>query len=185
MKEANNRGGKSFALIGKLAHWWTGPYKGLVAGPGKTSDGKEVGSKLLYLEIKAGELGKGITPRVSVHRCKKRYFPEDVTEMRRFLPWNLSKYVLNRYSELAPPFHLTRDDVGEELDRRCQEPFKISRHRMNRGMGGKQAVQYYTHWTNDRRSWEHEVELEQYRDVVLGYKRSESAVEMLCIGNIA
>ena len=34
---------KSFALLGKLAHCWTGPYKVLCVGPGKTNDGREVG----------------------------------------------------------------------------------------------------------------------------------------------
>lgn len=40
-----------------------------------------------------------------------------------------------------------------------------------RGLGGKIAVQYYTHWTGlEKCTWEHEVELEQYYgDVVLKY----------------
>lgn len=57
-----SRGGKSFALIGKLAHNWTGPYKVLFVGPGKTPDGREVGPKILLLDIKKDELGRGITP---------------------------------------------------------------------------------------------------------------------------
>ena len=182
LKDNLNRGGKSFALIGKLAHNWTGPYKVLFVGPGKASDGQEVGSKLLYLEIKANELGKGITPRVSVHRCKKCYFPDDESDKPRFLPWNLSKFVLNKYAELAPPFHLTIEDVGEEVDERKLRPFKISRHRICRGLGGKVTVQYYTHWTEpDRRSWEHEVELEQYGDAVLNYWNGQT--ELVSGGN--
>ncbi len=173
---------RSFALSGKLSHNWTGPYKVLLVGPGKTSEGQEVGSKLLYLEINADELGKGITPRVSVHRCKKCYFPDDVREMPRFLPWNLSKYVLNKYSELVPPYHLTREDVGEELDERRILPFKISRHRICRGLGGKVTVQYYTHWIDkEERTWEHEVELEQYGDVVLKYWHGQT--ELVSGGN--
>lgn len=91
-------------------------------------------------------------------------------EMPKYLPWDLSKYVLNKYSEIAPPFNLTADDIEEELDRQRLEPFKISRHRICRGLGGKTAVQYYTHWTGlEKCTWEHEVELEQYGDVVLKY----------------
>lgn len=57
----------------------------------------------------------------------------------------------------------------------------LGTHRINRGLGGKPAVQYYTHWTSDRRSWEHEVELEQYGDVVLNYWHEQT--ELVSGGN--
>ena len=41
----------SFALISKLANCWTGPYKVLFVGPGKTNDGREVGPKSILFEI--------------------------------------------------------------------------------------------------------------------------------------
>lgn len=114
--------------------------------------------------------GSHLLPRVSVHRCKICYNPHEGMEMPKFLPWDLSKYVLNKCSEIALPFHLTVDDIEEELDRQKLEPFKISRHRVCRGLGGKAAVQYYTHWTGlEKCTWEHEIELEQYGDVVLKY----------------
>lgn len=98
-------------------------------------------------------------------RCKRCYHPHEKMEMPRFLPWDLCKYVLNKYSEIAPPFHLTAEDIEEELD-----SSSLSRHRICRGLGGKTAVQYYTHWTGlEKCTWEHEVELEQYGDVVLKY----------------
>ena len=166
----DTRGSRSFALIAKLALNWTGPYKVLVTGPGETEDGRKVGPKLLLLDISEDEPGNNINPRVSVYRCKKCYNPREGMDMPRFLPWDLSKYVLNQYSELAPPFHLTVEDVAEELDTKELKPFKISRHRVCRGISGKSAVHYYTHWTGlDKCTWEHEVELEQYGDVVLKY----------------
>lgn len=58
----------------------------------------------------------------------------------------------------------------QELDSKDLVPYKISTHRICRGISGKTAVQYYTQWTGiDRCTWEHEVELEQYGDVVLKY----------------
>ena len=37
---------KALALISKLTHCWTDPYKVLLVGPGKMDDGREVGRKL-------------------------------------------------------------------------------------------------------------------------------------------
>ena len=41
---------KSFTLVLKLAHCWTGPYKVLLVGPGKAPDGDLVGRNLLLLD---------------------------------------------------------------------------------------------------------------------------------------
>jgi len=83
---------------------------------------------------------------------------------------------------MEPEQVLTIEDVGEEVDERKLRPFKISRHRICRGLGGKVTVQYYTHWTEpDRRSWEHEVELEQYGDAVLNYWNGQT--ELVSGGN--
>lgn len=109
----------SYSLLSKLAHCWTGPYKVLVVGPGQLEVGQEqsgpiiekVGPKLLLLDIKKDEPGGGITQRVSVSRCKKCYNPHEGQKKPRFLPWNMSKYILNKYSELSPPFHLTMEDI--------------------------------------------------------------------------
>ena len=38
---------KSFALVSKLAHCWTGSYKVLFVGPGKAPDGDLVGRNLI------------------------------------------------------------------------------------------------------------------------------------------
>lgn len=68
LKGDNARGGKSFALVSKLALDWTGPYKVLFVGPGKAPDGRQVGPKLLLLDINNNEPGRGINPRVT--RCR-------------------------------------------------------------------------------------------------------------------
>ena len=34
----------------------------------------------------------------------------------KFLPWAMSRYVLRKYSERSPPFHLNAKDVSMELE---------------------------------------------------------------------
>ena len=97
-----NSARKSFALISKLAHCWTGPYKVLCEGPGKMNDGREVGPKLILLEIRKDEPGRGINARVSVHRCKKCYNPHQRGTAPRFLPWSMSNYVLKNTRKIHP-----------------------------------------------------------------------------------
>ena len=160
---------KAFALVSKLANCWTGPYKALFVGPGKMADKREVGPKLLLLDIKADEPGhRGINARVTVHRCKKCFNPHEGEAVPRFLPWAMSNYVLNKYSEISPPFHLTNDDVNAELDKHRVTPRKLSKRRLTRGLGGKIAVQYYTHWDElERPTREHKEDLSQCGNLVV------------------
>ena len=67
---------KSFALVSKLPHCWTGPYKALLVGPGKAPDGDIVGRNLLLLDT-SQEDSRRINARVSVHRCKRYYNPHE------------------------------------------------------------------------------------------------------------
>ena len=78
---------KAFALVSKLDNCWTGPYNVLLVGLDKMADGREVGPKLLLLDIKADEPGhRGIKARVSVHRCKKCFNPHRGETSPRFYP---------------------------------------------------------------------------------------------------
>ena len=54
---------KSFTLVSKLAHCWTGPYKVLLVGPGKAPDGDPVGRNLLGYESRILEAHQ--RPRLS------------------------------------------------------------------------------------------------------------------------
>ena len=67
----------SFALVSKLTHCWTGPYKILFLGPGKAPDGDLVGRNLLLLDM-SHEDSKRVNARVSVHRCKRCYNLHDL-----------------------------------------------------------------------------------------------------------
>ena len=56
----------------------------------------------------------------------------------------MSNYVLNKYSELSPPFHLTTDDVTAEPYTYRVKARTLTKHRLTRRLGGKITVQYYT-----------------------------------------
>ena len=110
-----------------------------------------------------------MSPRVSVLRCKRCFNPKDEPEPPKSLPWGISQYVLNKYSELSPPLHLTEEDVSVQLDTYRLKPTKIVSHRISRGMGGKLSVQYLVYWENlERPRWEQE-DLKQYGRVILLY----------------
>ena len=106
---------KSFALVSNLARCWTGPYYVLIVGPGKAPDGDLIGRNLLLLDM-IHEDSRHINARISIRRCKICYSPDKGERRPNFLPWAMSRYVLNKYSDMSPPFHLTADDVKLELD---------------------------------------------------------------------
>ena len=58
----------------------------------------------------------------------------------------MSSYVLNKYSDLSPPFHLTVDDVNMETDSYPVTPRSVVSHRILRGFSGMVSVQYLTSW---------------------------------------
>ena len=109
--------------------------------------------------------------RVSVLRCKRCFHPHEKGNKPRFLPWQLSLYVLNEFSELTPLFYLTTDNVDIELDFQRAKPLKIKAHRFNRGPGGTLNVQFETVWRGHETStWEHESSMAQYDgDIVRKY----------------
>ena len=151
----------------KLANKWTGPYKILGVGPCRVGQ-RFVGPKLPYLELPFQNMAN---PRVSVLRCKRCFHPHEKGNRPRFMPWQLSSYVLNKFSELAPPFYLTTDDLDIELDSQRAKPLKIRAHRLNRRPGGTLNVQFKTVWRGHETStWEHESSMAQYDgDIVRKY----------------
>ena len=86
----------------------------------------------------------------------------------------MSSYVLNRYSDLSPPFHLTVDDVNMETDSYRVTPRSIVSHRILRGFSGTVSVQCLTSWNElEKTSWETGQDLEQYGNVVERYWAGE------------
>ena len=126
---------KSFTVVSKLAHCWTGPYKVLLVGPGKAPDGDLVGRNLLLLDT-SHEDSRRINVRVSVHKYKICYNPHEGERRPQFLPWAMSSYVLNKYSDLSQPFHFTVDSVNMETDSYRVTPRSIVSHEILRGFSG-------------------------------------------------
>ena len=129
----------------RRAHSWTGPYKVLLAGPGKAPDGDLVGRNPLLLDT-SHEHSRRINARVSAHRCKRCYNPPEGERRSPFLPWATSSYVLNKCSDPSPPFHLTVDDANMETDSYRVTPRSIVSHRILRGFSETVSVQYLTSW---------------------------------------
>ena len=148
--------------MSKLAHCGTGPHKVLPVGPDKVPDGDLVGRNLLLLDT-SHEDSRRINARVSVHRCKRCYNPHEGERRPQFLLWAMSSYVLNKYSGLSPPFHLTADDVNMGTDPYRVTIRSIVNHRILRGFSGTVSVQYLTSWNEmEKTSRETEQDLEQY-----------------------
>ena len=125
-------------LVIKLSLNWTGSYKILVVGPGLGPDGRPVADKTLYLDLLTDMPGKDQKKRVSVDRCKICHNPSDDSDIPKYLPAGLSKYVLHSFTDKSPPFHPTTEDVvksGIPVDIQ-----KITGHQLVRGQGFKLAV---------------------------------------------
>ena len=152
----------------KLSLNWTGPYKILVVGPGLGPDGRPVADKTLYLDLPTDMPGKDQKKRVSVDRCKMCHNPSDDSDIPKYLPAGLSKYVLHSFTDKSPPFHPTTEDVvksGIPVDIE-----KITGHQLVRGRGGKLAVMYETHWESlSSITWEREIDLKNFSRHILEY----------------
>ena len=86
----------------------------------------------------------------------------------------MSSYVLNKYSDMSPPFNLTADDVNMEIDSYRATPGSIVSHRILRGFPGTVSVQYTTCWDAlENISWETEQDLERYGSMMEQYWAGE------------
>ena len=99
-------------LVTKLSLNWTGPCKILVVGPDLGPDGRPVADKTLYyLDLPTDMPGKDQKKRVCADRCKMCHNPSDDSDIPKYLPAGLSKYVLHSFTDKSPPSHLTTEDV--------------------------------------------------------------------------
>ena len=115
----------------------------LAIGPSpfdSTPDGRPLAAKLLYLDLPNDMPGPDAHCRVSTARCKPCTNPYDTTDLPRYFPAGLTRYVLNNYTNRSPPFHVTADDVSVPVER--LEVDKISSHPSLRNRGGAIAVLY-------------------------------------------
>ena len=101
-------------LKAKFALNWTGPYKILTIGScfiAEIPDGSPLGSNLLYLDLPSDLPGSDARRRVAIDRCKPCANPHGRGDMPKYLPAELTQYVLNNFSKKSPPYHVTQDDV--------------------------------------------------------------------------
>ena len=160
---------KSFVLVSKLAHCWTGQYKVLFGGLGKAPESNLVGQNMSLLDMRH-EDSRHLNARVSAHRCKRCYNPHEGERRPQFLRCAMSSYVLSKYSDLSPPFHVTADDVNMQMNSYRVTPGSIVSHRILRGFSGTVSVQYLTCWDGlEKITWETEQDLEQNGNVVERY----------------
>ena len=112
--------------------------------------------------------GKDQKKRISVDRCKICHNPSDDSDILRYLPAGLSKYVLHSFTDKSPPFHSTTDNMvksGIPVDIE-----KITGHQLVRGRGGKLAVMYETHWEGlSSITWDREIDLKNFSRHILEY----------------
>ena len=155
----------------KLALNWNGPFKILAVGPAPASDtpdNRPLHDKLLFLDLPSDLPGRDSKPRVSVKRCKPCRSPDDTTDLPKYLPADLTTYVLTASAAKSPPYHVTVDDVTPPPERLDVE--RITGHQLVRGRGGVIAVLYETHWAGLLSpSWERELDLQHFRRHILLY----------------
>ena len=83
----------------------------LACTPADTPDGPLLGAKLLYLGLPSDTSGADARRRVSVQRCKPCANPHDRGATPKYLPAELTQYLLNNFSNNPPPYRVTQDDV--------------------------------------------------------------------------
>ena len=97
----------------KLALDWTGLYKILTVGPcsaAETPNGSPLVSNL-YLDFPSDLPGSDARQRVKIERCKPCANSLGSGDMPKYLPAELTQYVLKTVSKKSPPYHVTQDDV--------------------------------------------------------------------------
>ena len=112
--------------------------------------------------------GRDQKKRASVDRCKICHNPSNDSDIPKYLPAGLSKYVLHSFTDKSPPFHRTAEDVVKSGMPVGIE--KTTGHQLARGRGGKLAVMYETHWERiSSITWERAIDLKNFLRYILEY----------------
>ena len=112
--------------------------------------------------------GSNARRRVAIERCKPCANPHDSGGMPKHLAAGLTQYVLNKFPNQSPLYHVIQDDVSTPLQR--LEVDQITGHQSVRGRGGVIVVLYKAHWSGlSELSWEEEMDLHLSRSHSLRY----------------
>ena len=109
-----------------------------------TPDNRPLHDKLLFIDLTSDLPGRDANPRVSVQRRKPCQSPDDIPDLPKYLPADLTTYVLTASDTKSPPYHVTVDDVTPPPER--LEVGRITGRQLVRGRGRVIAVLYETHW---------------------------------------
>ena len=149
----------------------TAPYKDLTVSlrnPADTPDGFLLGAKLIYFGCTLRNSRRGCSRALLGTTFQALCNPYNHGDIPKYLPAELTQYVLSNFSEKSPPCHVTLDDVSVPLQRLDVD--KITGHQSVRGRGGFVTVMYETHWTGPSRpSWEWKMDLQLSRHEILRY----------------
>ena len=105
---------------------------------------------------------------MAIERCKPCANPHDSADMPKYLSAALTQYMLNKFCNKSPPYHVTQDDVSTPLQR--LEVEQITGDQSVRGRGGVIVVLYKTHWAGlSEPSWEREMGLHLSLSHILRY----------------
>ena len=89
--------------------------------------------------------GRNQKKHVSLDHCKRCHNPGDGSDVSKYLPAGLSKYVLHSFMEKSGKLGNIDKSLGNQLVR---------------GRGGKLAVMYETHWEDlSSITWGREIDL--------------------------
>ena len=171
IRQGLRKGADNKVLKEKLSLNWSVSFKIIAIGPSSAADapdGRPLGDKLLYLDLRSNLSGPAAKPRVTVARCKPCTIPYDADDIPRHLPVGLTQYVLHAFATKSPPYHVTTDDVSTPPI--LIDVAKITGHQCVRGRGGAVTVLYGTHWNGILIPiWERELDLHAFRHLILAY----------------
>ena len=164
IRQGAKKGTNATVVKTKLSFNWIGPSKILAAGPVSASaipDGRAFHDKLLYFDFPSDMPEHDCKRRVSVLRCKPCRNPDDIRDLHKHLPADLTKYVLNSFTKR--PVHVTVDISPPP------ESFEVDQITGHQHVGVI-TVMYETHWVGLRSPlWEHERGLQHHRLHILRY----------------
>ena len=123
-----------------------GPFKIFAVGPAPASDvpdNRPLYDKPPFVDVPSAQPGWDFKRRVSAERCNPCRSPDDTNDMPKYLPADLTTYVLNPFTCKSSPFHVTFYDVPPPPER--LEGKQTTGHQLVPGRGGVIAVLYETY----------------------------------------
>ena len=171
IRQAAKKDTDANVLKTKLSLNWYTSFKILAVGPARASgipDNRPLHDKILFLDL-SSDLPVGTpSPAYPSNDASLAGAPTTSPTSPKYLPANLTTYVLTASATKSPPYHVTVDDVSPPPER--LELKRITGHQLVRGRRGVITVLYETHWAGLLSpSWERELDPQHSRRHILLY----------------